>query len=237
MESAQEKLVDPQILKEFAGKLLLRVFDSCPLLAGYLERQWVGDGRIELVFSDVPKEVKLQIPPLFGGAAYEAYEFVDGGCRLIGYKIMPTQSDVSDIDVIDQKLTTDAKDNAELPASADQTVVDKLAKLGESEELDSEVEMAISNHIDAKKKAAHSELVREIERAAQVLARDFMRDGRPISRGEIEYWLNEHADHPALDVIFDNAGDSDPTGAEIDFGFSNVATKMLRVLGALRSRR
>lgn len=234
MESAQEKLVDPQILKEFAGKLLLRVFDSCPLLAGYLERQWVGDGRIELVFSDVPKDVKLQIPPLFGGAAYEAYEFVDGGHRLIGYKITPTQSDVSDIDVVDQKLTTDAKEAEELPVTADQAVVDKLVKLGESEELDAEVETAIAGHIDAKKKAAHAELKREIDSAAQVLAREFLRDGQPVSRTEIESWLDSHADHPALDFIFDSDDDNDVMRDEVDFGFSNVASKMLNIL---RNRR
>lgn len=234
MESAQEKLVDPQILKEFAGKLLLRVFDSCPLLAGYLERQWVGDGRIELVFSDVPKEVKLQIPPLFGGAAYEAYEFVDGGHRLIGYKIMPTQSDVSDIDVVDQKLTTDAKEAEELPVTADQAVVDKLAKLGESEELDAEVELALKDHASARAQAAGVEMRKNIAAAAAVLARDFLRDGQPISRTEIESWLDSHADHPSLDFIFDNTNDDDPTGAEMDLGFSDVASKMLNIL---RNRR
>jgi hypothetical protein len=91
-EVTQRQLVD------FSTKLMLRVFNSCPLLAGYLEKQWVGKGRIELVFHDIPQSVRTRLPSIFGGCQFDEVEFYDGASKMFGYRIKPTIDDVSDME-------------------------------------------------------------------------------------------------------------------------------------------
>jgi hypothetical protein len=94
----KSEVVDHQQLVDFTTKLMLRVFNSCPLLAGYLEKQWVGKDRIELVFHDIPQSVRVRLPAIFGGCPFEEVEFYDGSSKMFGYRLKPTVDDVSDME-------------------------------------------------------------------------------------------------------------------------------------------
>lgn len=80
-------------------RILMRFMNS-PSIPVYLIRSQVKDGKIELVFSELPDEVIPQIAQLTGVSDYEVYRFRDDNSQTcVGYAFKPDDGDIENIQV------------------------------------------------------------------------------------------------------------------------------------------
>ena len=80
-------------------RILMR-FMSSPSVPVYLIKSQVKDGKIELVFSELPDEVIPQIAQLTGVNEYEVYRFRDDNSQTcIGYAFKPNDADIENVQV------------------------------------------------------------------------------------------------------------------------------------------
>lgn len=99
-ESPEKGVSDGQ-LQDFLTKLILRIFESSPLVAGYLAKQYCGKGVIELVFYKLPDNVLLQLVNTFGSCPYEQFSFDLDGEPVNAFRLKPGPNDVSDLLVVE----------------------------------------------------------------------------------------------------------------------------------------
>ena len=109
-KDAESSVATDKQLNDFLTKLVLRVFNSCPLLSGYLFGQYCGKGTIELAFYEPPAAVVTQLVTLFGGCPYETFKFCAKNEPCLGFRLRPRQEDLSDLE--------DCSSGPETPAAA-----------------------------------------------------------------------------------------------------------------------
>lgn len=93
-----EEGANNKVLADFLTKLSLRVFNSCPLLSGYMLGQYCHDGVIEMAFHEPPATVVTQLVTIFGGCPYETFKFSSKTGPCLGFRLKPRPEDLSDID-------------------------------------------------------------------------------------------------------------------------------------------
>lgn len=95
-EEAEEKDGRLDVLLD---RILMR-FMTSPSVPVYLIKSQVKDGKIELVFSELPDEVIPQIAQLTGVEDYEVYRFRDNNSQTCtGYSFTPNSDDIENIQV------------------------------------------------------------------------------------------------------------------------------------------